>query len=195
MQPLNFSLLSQAQQKAVIAAFRAFLDSLDFPVQIVMRTVNLELGGYLQSLDARLASAGPEMAEEVQSFKSFVRELIEKKSVKNRLFYVVIPFSPANSSNALADALVNLERFVFGASSRKTSFEVNNELALNQLGVRLKLCGEKLTRCGLVCGRLDSAQLVALLASYFEDFVVAGSDYLFPVTMLEGFEAGREARA
>ena len=37
--PINFSMLSKAEQGAVVGAFRDFLNSLDFPIQVVVRTV------------------------------------------------------------------------------------------------------------------------------------------------------------
>jgi len=65
---------------------------------------------------------------------------------------------------------------------------MNRGIALNQLDVRVQLCREKLKRCGLLTKKLDSNQLVSLLASFFESYIEADNDYLFPITMLGKFE-------
>ena len=44
---LNFSLLSEKEQEAVIAAYAALLNSLSFAIQIVIRTQRKDISNYL----------------------------------------------------------------------------------------------------------------------------------------------------
>ena len=187
--PINFSILSEAEQRAIISAYRDFLNSLDFPVQIVMRTVNLSLDSYMNALRSDVEKTKNEgLIEQFNSFQEFVKGFIEKNAVKNRLFYIVVPYSASYSRNFLKDVAIgigNLSREKKG----KTSYELNKETALNQLDVRVKLCIEKLKKCSLITQRLNSEQLVSLLASFFGEFVEAQNDYFFPLTLLGEFKA------
>jgi len=48
--PINFGVLSDSDRDSVIYGFLEFLNSLNFPIQIVMRSVNLDLDDYLRAL-------------------------------------------------------------------------------------------------------------------------------------------------
>lgn len=163
VQPINFHILSTKHQQAIIQAYKDFLNSLDFPIQIVMRTVNLSLDDYLKTLEEKVRLQRKEkLAQQFKEFEEFMREYIEKNSIKNRLFYIVIP-GETNSPFAKK----NLEE---------------------QLDIRVKLCQEKLRNCNLVTKRLNTQELVSLLSTYFEGFIEVENEYQSLITILEGRE-------
>lgn len=163
VQPINFHILSTRQKQAIIAAYKDFLNSLDFPIQIVMRTVNLNLDDYLQQLEIKVRKQKkPQLTTQFQDFESFMRKYIEENSVKNRLFYIVIPFTQS-----------------------KNPLETKSD-PLEQLGIRVKLCQEKLKNCNLITKRLNTNELISLLASYFEGYIEAENEYQKTVTVLLG---------
>lgn len=160
VQPINFHILSKKQKEAIINAYRDFLNSLDFPIQIVMRTVNLNLDDYLQQLELRVRTQKKEqLLAQFNEFQEFMRDYIEKNAVKNRLFYIIIPF------------------------------EKSGKNAQSQLDIRVKLCQEKLKSCNLVTKRLNTNELISLLSSYFEGFVEAENEYQSAITLLERQES------
>ncbi|MFH0714492.1 MAG: PrgI family protein [Candidatus Diapherotrites archaeon] len=166
--PLHFSLLSIEEQRAIVARFRDFLNSLDFPVQIVMRTVNLELNEYLASMQKKVADSRKKgMAEQFESFKTFIETTIESKKIKNRLFYLLIPTTRLASKPTMFAKRENINtKEVFG----------------KQLEIRVKICQEKLKRCNLLSKRLTDTELVSFLSAYFEGFIEAQHDYLSTLT-------------
>src|SRR6185369_17923536 len=46
----NFDLKSQDEQNSIIFNFQRFLNSLDFPVQILMQSRKMEISGYIEKL-------------------------------------------------------------------------------------------------------------------------------------------------
>lgn len=162
VQPINFHILSTNQQNAIISAYRDFLNAIDFPIQIVMRTVNLNLSEYLTELDLNVKKRKG-LEKQFTDFKKFIENYITEHAVKNRLFYIIIPFSEKNG-------------FL------KTS---NQEI---QLTNRVKLCQEKLKNCNLATKRLNTDELTGLLSSYFETFIQNNSEYQDMLTILEGVD-------
>ena len=157
VQPINFHILSTRQQQAIVSAYKDFLNSLDFPIQIVMRTVNLSLDEYLKHLELKVKkSKNKKLESQFNDFQEFLRNYIEEHAVKNRLFYIIIP----------AD-------------------EKNFEKAASQLGIRAKLCQDKLKNCNLSTKRLSTNELVSMLSSYFEGFIENGAEYQNMMTILE----------
>src|SRR3989337_4537390 len=49
---LNFGLLSEREQKAVIASYAGLLNSFNFPVHIVVRSQQKDISSYMKFLDA-----------------------------------------------------------------------------------------------------------------------------------------------
>lgn len=92
---LNFGLLSEKEQGAVVAAFAALINSLSFSLQIMVRTQRKDISGYIKFFDeATLKITNPKLAALTQNYRNFVTETIKKKTVLGKRFFTVIPFSP-----------------------------------------------------------------------------------------------------
>jgi len=92
---LNFGLLSEKEQEAVIAAYAALINSLSFSVQIVVRTQRKDITSYIKYLDESAQKIkNPKLAGLMASYRKFITEAIKKKNVLGKNFYLVIPFSP-----------------------------------------------------------------------------------------------------
>src|SRR5665213_1882837 len=53
IEPINFELKSETEQNGIIYGYQAFLNSLDFPIEIVIQSKKLDLDRYLIKLDER----------------------------------------------------------------------------------------------------------------------------------------------
>jgi len=92
---LNFGLLSEREQIAVIASYAGLLNSFNFPVQIVARTQRKDISNYLLYLDAAAKKiANPKLANLMAGYRRFILDSIKKKNVLGKRFYIVLPFSP-----------------------------------------------------------------------------------------------------
>ncbi len=49
VESINYSIKPEEERKAIIYAFQKFLNSLDFPIQIIMNTGVLDLNAYLKA--------------------------------------------------------------------------------------------------------------------------------------------------
>ena len=92
---LNFGLLSEKEQEAVILAYAALLNSLSFSMQILVRSQRKDISSYLRYLDnAWEKITNPKLKNLMGSYKNFISETIKKKNVLGKHFYIMIPFSP-----------------------------------------------------------------------------------------------------
>lgn len=92
---LNFGLLSEKEQEAVIAAYAAMINSLTFSVQIVVLTQKKDISSYLNFLDEQAKKiTQPLLAKLMQDYKSFISESVKKKNVLGKRFFVVLYLSP-----------------------------------------------------------------------------------------------------
>jgi len=92
---LNFGLLSEKEQAAVIAAYAAMINSLTFSIQIVVLTQRKDVSSYLNFLDQEAAKiTQPILAKLMQGYKNFIMESVKKKNVLGKRFFVVLYLSP-----------------------------------------------------------------------------------------------------
>lgn len=91
---LNFGLLSEREQQAVIAAYAALLNSLTFPIQILVRSQRKDISSYMEYIN-QVAKKGmdPKLAKIMEGYKLFIVDAVKKKNVLGKKFYLVIPFS------------------------------------------------------------------------------------------------------
>ena len=91
---LNFGLLSEKEQEAVIAAYSALLNSLSFSLQIAIQSQVKDISRYMDHLaESRKKMTNPKLSVIMDSYTQFIRETIKKKNVLGKSFYIVIPFS------------------------------------------------------------------------------------------------------
>ena len=155
--PSDFSMFSDNGKYSIISSYRNFLNSINFPIQIVMRTGKVNLREYFASAKERIAKNRDKKAmEEMDKFEGFVEKYISARGVNDRLFYLIIP---------------------------QDGFE--SEESLKKLEYKISICVEKLGLCGLTCRRLEDSALITLYSSYLGGYVEVGADYLSILTMLD----------
>lgn len=92
---LNFSLLSQREQEAITFAHAALLNSLSFPIQILVRSQRKDVSDYLDFLaNQETKQENEKLKGLMSSYREFVLNMVKKKNVLEKEFFIIIPFSP-----------------------------------------------------------------------------------------------------
>jgi hypothetical protein len=92
---VNFGLLSDKEQDAIIFSYAGFLNSLSFPIQILIQTKHKDISAYLKLLeDQEARQKNPKLAQSIHGYRTFVASMVKEKDVLDKKFYIVIPFSP-----------------------------------------------------------------------------------------------------
>jgi hypothetical protein len=92
---LNFGLLSEKEQEAVVAAYAALINSLTFSIQILIKSQKKDITSYLRYLDESFSKiSNPKLIGVAQSYKKFITETVKKKNVLGKRFFLIVPFSP-----------------------------------------------------------------------------------------------------
>jgi len=90
---INFSLKSEQEQNAIIFAYQNFLNSLDFPIQILMQSKKLDLSNYLAKLEGRSNEQTNELLRlQTTDYIEFIKRLINLANIMDKRFYVVVPY-------------------------------------------------------------------------------------------------------
>nr|BBH87485.1 hypothetical protein KTC_22360 [Thermosporothrix sp. COM3] len=149
---LNFSLMSEEDQDALIEGFKGFLNGLSFPVQILIKNLPYRLDEYLNSLD----KIDDELSDVMRDHAHFVRQLASRRALIKRNFYIVIPADQSMTRNK-EEALRN---------------------AQTQLQLRCDELLRQLERLGLSGHRLNDKEILHLYQSSF----LSEEAKLFPIS-------------
>lgn len=166
---LNFDLKSNDEQIAIIQGFRNFLNSLDFPLQIVVHSRKLDIHGYL----ARTSQLVEEVSNELLriqgvEYLKFVRGLVELTNVMSKRFYTVVPFYALETVDSKKSLLENI-KMVFGSGQEKIKAMDAKNFAVykSQIEQRAELIFDGLQGMGLNARLLSSEELVAMFYSLY----------------------------
>ncbi|MBW6432082.1 hypothetical protein K0A96_02765 [Patescibacteria group bacterium] len=152
---VNFALKSEQEKDAIIASYQGFLNSLNFPVQIVASSKKLHLTNYINSLKTLGQNqTNPLLKIQTEEYSRFIEQLLEVSNIMEKRFYVVVPFFPAgvNVEGGIKDLMGKKQAVPAG------SFEENKRKLLS----RVDRIVEGLSSVGLRCSALDTKDLLEL---------------------------------
>jgi len=90
---INFLLKSTDEQDAIIISFQRFLNSLKFPIQILIRSLKLDINWYLWKLnDLAIKQKNPLLQNQTYEYIEYLKKLVEVAQIMKKEFYIVIPF-------------------------------------------------------------------------------------------------------
>lgn len=88
---INFELKSEEEQDQIIDIFQNFLNALPCPVQIVIRTRELDIDTYLEDFMAHNNhEKEPVYQEQLKEYAQFIRKLVSGNKILTRKFYLII---------------------------------------------------------------------------------------------------------
>lgn len=139
---VNFGLLSEREQVAIISAFAQMLNSLSFSIQIVILSERLNISSYLSLLDkAQKMQTNPLLSKMMVTYRQFVQNTIKENDVLDKKFFVIIP---------LFGIEIGLKISKESLSQKvKTTLLPRRDQIIRQLS-RVGLSSEQLTTQGLI---------------------------------------------
>lgn len=92
---INFELKGSDEQEALIGRYQAFLNSLDFPLQILVSSRKLEIDPYLNNLEDLAKTQTNELLHsQTIEYMDFIKKFVGIADVMNKFFYVIVPYNP-----------------------------------------------------------------------------------------------------
>lgn len=163
---VNFGLLSDKEQDAIIYAYAALLNSLNFTVQILIRSQRKDISAYLELLsEAAKKHILPTKKLWINSYRAFVAETVQRRNVLDKKFYLILPFSALElgSLSSLGQAMVLAAPGKAAPAKLPAPLgEILKKAAMSLLPKRDHLI-KQLERIGLTTHQLTNQELLSLL--------------------------------
>jgi type IV secretory pathway VirB4 component len=157
---INFALKSEDEQNAIIQAYISFLNSLEFPLQIVIQSRRLNVDAYLERLKQSQQEQQNELLRvQIADYRNFVTELVTLGQIMQKQFFVVVPYNPL--SDKAKGFFARLQEAFTPALSLKLSEERFMQRK-NALAVRLEHIQGALGSMSLKAVQLDTQSLIEM---------------------------------
>ena len=97
---INFALKSEDEQNAIISAYVSFLNNIDFPLQIVVQSRELNIDDYIDSLKQKEKEQTNELLKiQTAEYIQYIQELISISKIMSKRFYVTVSYNPISDKH------------------------------------------------------------------------------------------------
>lgn len=160
---INFNLKSEAEQTAIIYSYQHFLNALEFPIQIVIRSRKLEIDSYIENLK-KIAEKqqNPLLQRQTFEYADYIQKLIEYANIMEKEFFVVVPYDPyrVEKQNMLEKFFRWMKPGDSLKETRKRYAEYEN--LKKGLSQRTNIVKSNLENCGIKLEALTTPKLIEL---------------------------------
>jgi len=166
---VNFDLKSNDEQIAIVKAFQNFLNSLDFPLQIVLHSRKLNIQNYLQQTQQKVERVDNELLR-IQGIEyiRFVKGLAELANIMSKKFYIVLPFYATESKTMKTSLLENIKGIFRPVAEKIKRFaEQDFEIYKSQIQQRAELVTDGMAGMGLTSKILNKDELIKVFYSLY----------------------------
>lgn len=186
---VNFDLLSEPEQSALVAAYGGILNSLNFPIQIVIRSSVKDVSVYLKRLvEAEEKQNNSQLKERIKFYRKFVEDTVKRNDVLSKTFYVIVRFSTVELG--IKNAMKVDYKSIINPGKSKTGLPFPKEYILEKAKASLEPKIDHLirlfSRLGLDIKPLDNTKLIELFYRIYNEEVEANQkldnfDYSTPI--------------
>ena len=171
---LNFNLKSTEEQDAILMSYQRFLNSLNFPIQIIIRSLKVDIEAYINRLkNLALKQPNPMLQEQTYKYIDFLTNLIDLAQIMKKEFYIVVPFDLENNESVRKTDIFGVFKSFWSALSQEESVA---DIRMNRIRTeklrkgnfeRLTTIKMTLESIGLKAEEVKKDELVKLIYNYY----------------------------
>lgn len=171
---INFLLKSMEEQDSIIISYQRFLNSLEFPVQIIVRSTKLDIDSYISELNGLAVNhVNEKLQSQTYDYIEYLKKLIEVAQIMKKEFYLVVPYDNFADTSVRDISLVgSIKSFMasinWGVDKSQIrrnikSFEKNKKALYSRSG----MVKTALENIWIRAQELDKKDLIELVFEYY----------------------------
>ncbi len=160
---INFNLKSETEQNSIIYSYQRFLNSLNFPVQILIKSRKLDIDNYLEDLRVRMNSQNNELLKkQMKEYIEYITKLVEFTDIMEKRFFLIIPQNPMRAEkkstwSSFLEKISPGDKVVDVIKRRKEFKNLKKELDEKE-----NVATTGLTNCGLSVSKLNTEKIIEI---------------------------------
>lgn len=163
---INFDLLSETEQDAMIGAYASFVNSLTFPLQIVIHTRRMDISNYLLYLENfEKRQPNKTLRDQIAYYRDFINQLVVTGNVLYKKFFIILSYQEAETEKASG-----LMSAFSGIVQKSPKIEISDQQMNNaktNLYEKREFVAGLLAKMGIKTEQLSSKRIVELFYSIY----------------------------
>lgn len=165
---VNFDLLSEKEQSALVFAYGGILNSLNFPIQIIINSTTKDVTAYLENLKRVEEKQDNQLLKNrIKSYRAFIEEMVKKNDVLSKSFYIVVPFL------ILELGIKSANKTLFGGGNKSSGLPYPKEYILEKAKASLEPKRDHImrlfARLGLEVKPLNTKELIQFFYKIYNE--------------------------
>ncbi len=161
-QSINFDLMSNREREGVEYSYQNFLNSLNFDVQILVRSQRVDIAPYIDKLLVkRRQQDNMLLGVLMDDYIDFIGLLAQEANIMDKSFFVVVPYFPAGDPRQIVEKGKGFfARFFSQAKTERVKIsKTDYEKAKDEIKNRSDSVMSGLFAIGIQCARLSTKEL------------------------------------
>ena len=168
---INFDLMSSKEREGIEYSYQNFLNSLYFPVQILIRSQRVDIGPYIERLTTiRRDQENMLLNVLTDDYIDFIDTLSQEANIMDKTFYVIIPYWPHGDLAVLKRSSKSLFSTIFGGAPKQRAIVVDHaayEKAKDEIKNHVDSVMSGLFQLGIKCVQLNTKELGELFYNFY----------------------------
>ncbi|EKE26676.1 MAG: hypothetical protein ACD_4C00199G0005 [uncultured bacterium (gcode 4)] len=171
---LNFNLKSEEEQDSIIYGYQRFLNSLSYPIQIVVRSLKVDIDWYINKLkNLAVKQSNSLLQEQTYRYIDFLINLVDMAQIMKKDFYIIVPYDSDENRSVKDSWMFWIFRSFWSAiTQEETAFSIrekrkkHNDLKKANLE-RLNQIKTSLEQIWLKSSEVKKDDLIKLFINYY----------------------------
>lgn len=175
---INFNLKSEDEQQSIIKGYQRFLNALNFPVQILVRSRKLDIDKYLNDLRIREKKiANNLLRDQMNGYIEYVEKLVEFSDIMEKKFYIVVPLTPARADKK--GVISSFMEYITPADTVMDIMKRKREFKdlKKELDNRINTVKTALENCGLSVTQLSTQKIIEIFYQAYNPDLARSQKY------------------
>jgi hypothetical protein len=156
----NFALKSGEEQQLIINSFQGVLNSLEFPIQILVQSRQLNLDPYIEQLRQLEDKQNNDLLRvKMQEYIEYIKQMLREVNIMNKDFFIVIGYESSSIKYGLFASLLRAFNPTKIIRQKQEDFLRNRKLLMS----RADQVASRFGSLDLKVDVLNTEQLIALM--------------------------------
>jgi hypothetical protein len=161
----NFALKNQEEKEQIINTFQGILNSLDFPIQILVQNRKVNLDDYIAKLKGLLDTQQNDLLRvKMQEYIDYIQNIILDSNIMERNFYIIVGYEPVKLTEGIFGIFLRAFNPARIIKQSEDDFQKNKKSLMNRVD---EVSGKVGGGLDLKVNLLNTEQLIALMYSCY----------------------------
>jgi hypothetical protein len=168
---INYDLMSNEERDGVEFSYQNFLNTLYFPIQIVIQSRKIDIKPYLDKLeDIRAKQENMLLGVMMDDYLDFIFDISQQANIMRKDFFIVIPYTVGGESSSDVNNIKSMTENVTTSVSGKQHIKIDAKTynkAKDEIRNRVSVVLNGLMNIGVRAGQLPTKSLSELYYNFY----------------------------